>query len=275
MENPYIPELAVIKETKDETSDVKTFKISFRDKKSLDYLPGQFIELTVFGYGEFPTSISSSPIPRKDFFETSIKRMGDATNALHRLDRGSIIGARGPFGNGFPVDELKGNNILFVAGGIGSAPLRSLIYYTLANREDFGSLKLLYGARTPDDIVFKKEVMPEGKIGQGLDVFLTVDKANEKWRGHVGVVTTLSKETEITPENTFAVICGPTVMIKFAVAELLKMGFQKDQLIVSLERMMKCGMGMCGHCNIGAKYVCKDGPVFTCKETGKFLELPF
>jgi NAD(P)H-flavin reductase len=274
MENPYIPDLAIVEEIKDETSDVKRFQISLKNK-ALDYLPGQFIELTVFGYGEFPTSICSSPIPSKEHFETSIKRIGDVTNALHRLNRGSIIGVRGPFGNGFPVDRLKGKNILFVAGGIGSAPLRSLIYYTLVNRKDYGDLKLLYGARTPSDIVFKNEVLPGGEINEGMDVLLTVDKGDEKWKGNVGVVTTLFKKTEITPKNTFAVICGPTIMIKFVVKELLKMGFPDDQLIVSLERMMKCGMGMCGHCNIGAKYVCKDGPVFTCKETRDFLESPF
>jgi NAD(P)H-flavin reductase len=266
MKNPYIPKLAIIKEVRDEAPDVKTFKISLKDG-AMKYLPGQFIELTVFGYGEFPTSVSSSPVPKKDHFEVTVKKIGDATNALHKLDIGSTIGVRGPFGNGFPLTALKGKNVVIVGGGVGLAPLRSLIYYLLANREKYGELKLLYGARTPEDLLFKDEMM-----NWDMEICLTVDRAGEGWIGNVGLVTTLFDRTKIEPENTIAVICGPPIMIKVVSEELLKMDFPESRIIVSLERLMKCGMGMCGHCNIGAKYVCKDGPVFTYGETMRFLE---
>jgi len=266
MKNPYIPKLAIIKEVRDEAPDVKTFKISLRDG-ALKYLPGQFIELTVFGYGEFPTSVSSSPVPKKDHFEVTIKKIGDATNALHKLNIGSTIGVRGPFGNGFPLSALKRKNVMMIGGGVGLAPLRSLIYYLLANREKYGELKLLYGARTPDDLLFKDEM-----VNWDMEICLTVDRAEKGWTGNVGLVTKLFGETEIRPENTAAVICGPPIMIKVVSEELLKMDFPEDRIIVSLERLMKCGMGTCGHCNIGAKYVCKDGPIFTCRDTMRFLE---
>ena len=266
MKNPYIPDLAVIKGIKDEAPDVKTFKISFKDGH-LKYLPGQFIELTVFGYGEFPTSISSSPVPKKNHFEVTIKKIGDVTNTLHQLKIGSTIGVRGPFGNGFPLSAMKKKDVMIIGGGVGLAPLRSLIYYLLANREKYCDLKLLYGARTSDDILFKDEMK-----NWDMEVCLTVDRATEGWTGNVGLVTTLFKWTEIKPENTVAVICGPPIMIKVVSDELLKMDFPEDRIIVSLERLMKCGMGICGHCNIGAKYVCKDGPIFAYGETMKFLE---
>ena len=270
MKNPYIPRLAVIKEVKDETSDVKTFKISLKDGRSLRYTPGQFVELTVFGYGEFPACFSSSPLSQRDYFEVTVRRVGDATNALHGLSAGSIIGVRGPFGNGFPLRMLKRKDVLIVVGGVGLAPLRGLIYYLLEKRGDYGELKLLYGARTPDDIVFKDEM-----VGWDMDILLTVDRAGKGWIGNIGVVTILFRDTEIKPDNTVAVICGPLIMISAVSAELLKRDFSEDQIIVSLERMMKCGTGMCGHCNIGAKYVCKDGPVFTYRETMEFLEAAF
>lgn len=270
MKNPYIPKLAVIKGVKDETPDVKTFTISLKDGEVLKYLPGQFIELTVFGYGEFPTCFSSSPLPERSYFEVTVKRIGDATNALHELDVGSVLGVRGPFGKGFPLDVLEGKNVLIIAGGVGLPPLRSLILYLLKDKEKYRERKLLYGARTPDDLLYKDEM-----INWDIDIHLTVDRAGRGWTGNIGTVTALLRRTKIGPENTVAVICGPPIMISVTCSELLKMDFSGDDVIVSLERMMKCGMGMCGHCNIGAKYVCKDGPVFTYRETMKFLEAAF
>jgi sulfhydrogenase subunit gamma (sulfur reductase) len=266
MKNIYIPNLAVIKGVKEETPDVKTFKISPKNGP-LNYLPGQFIELTVFGYGEFPTSISSSPEPKKNHFEVTVKKIGDVTNMLHQLKIGSTVGVRGPFGKGFPLSAMKKKDVMIIGGGVGLAPLRSLILYLLANRKNYCDLKLLYGSRTSDDLLFKDEMKH-----WDMEICLTVDRATEGWTGNVGLVTTLFKWTEIKPESTVAVLCGPPIMIKVVSDELLKMDFPEDRIIVSLERMMKCGMGMCGHCNIGAKYVCKDGPVFTYGETMKFLE---
>jgi len=277
MKNPYLPELAVIRRVKEETPDTKTFRISFKNGEMFNYAPGQFVELTVFGYGEFPTSISSSPLPAKDYFESTVKCVGNVTAGLHRLPEGSIIGVRGPFGNGFPVEEMKGKNLLFVAGGIGLAPIRSLIHYAMENRKDYGTLKLLYGSRSPADLVFKDDIIlnEEEAEKRGLEILLTVDKGGEGWKGNVGVVTTLFEKTDITPENTVVAICGPSIMMKFVVEELLKRRFKGDQLLLSLERMMSCGMGMCGHCMIGSKYVCQDGPVFTYEETREWLENVF
>ncbi|MCD6248604.1 MAG: FAD/NAD(P)-binding protein [Hadesarchaea archaeon] len=277
MKNPYLPELAVIRRVKEETPDTKTFRISFKNGEMFNYAPGQFVELTVFGYGEFPTSISSSPLSAKDYFESTVKCVGNVTAGLHRLPEGSIIGVRGPFGNGFPVEEMKGKNLLFVAGGIGLAPIRSLIHYAMENRKDYGTLKLLYGSRSPADLVFKDDIIlnEEEAEKRGLEILLTVDKGGEGWKGNVGVVTTLFEKTDITPENTVVAICGPSIMMKFVVEELLKRRFKGDQLLLSLERMMSCGMGMCGHCMIGSKYVCQDGPVFTYEETREWLENVF
>jgi sulfhydrogenase subunit gamma (sulfur reductase) len=266
VKNVYVPDLAVIKGIKEETQDVKTFTIQPK-AGPLNYLPGQFIELTVFGAGEFPTSISSSPLPKKNHFEVTVKKIGDVTSMLHQQKVGSTVGVRGPFGNGFPLNLMKKKDVMIIGGGVGLAPLRSLILYLLADRKNYCDLKLLYGARTGDDILFKDEMKR-----WDMEVCLTVDRATEGWNGNVGLVTTLFKWTEIKPESTVAVLCGPPIMIKVVSDELLKMDFPEDRIIVSLERMMKCGMGMCGHCNIGAKYVCKDGPVFSYGETMKFLE---
>jgi sulfite reductase subunit B len=271
MENLYIPNIAIIIETRKETPDIKTFRLSFKDRefqRKFIFKPGQFIELSVFGYGEAPFSISSSP-NQHDYFELTIKRVGNVTSALFKLNNGSAVGVRGPFGNGFPIQELENKNILFIGGGIGLAPLRSLINFVLSGREKYGDLTLMYGARTPKDIVFKEEIETWRKH---IDVHLTVDVGDETWKGTVGVVTVLFKEVDVDPKDTIAVMCGPPIMMHFVTKELLKLGFPENQIILSLERLMKCGIGICGHCNIGRKYVCKHGPVFTYKETKDFLE---
>lgn len=264
----YIPRQVKIERIKEETPEVKTF--FFPAEELPFYLPGQFVELSVFGEGEAPLSISSSPT-EKDFFSLSVKRMGRVTTRLHRLEEGKKVGIRGPYGNGFPLERIKGKNIVFVGGGIGLAPLRSLLKYALDRREEFGSLLLLYGARTPQDLVFREELLRWEKE-ESMEVFLTVDREDKKWKGRVGVVTTLFEATKLPPEERVALICGPEIMIRFVVKELTQRGFEEEEIILSLERHMKCGVGKCGHCNIGQKYVCLDGPVFTLKQIRELRE---
>ncbi|HEX54791.1 MAG: hydrogenase [Candidatus Altiarchaeales archaeon] len=265
-ENIYIPNLAEIKGIRRETPDVKTFQISFVDKRlrnNFHHIPGQFLEISLFGFGEIPISISSSPSRRE--LEVSVKNVGYVTSVLHEAEVGDIIGIRGPYGNGFPVDELRGRDILFIGGGIGLAPLRSLINFIFDNRGDFGKVYLLYGARTPEDIVFKDDI-EVWKGENNSEIHLTVDHADEEWKGNVGVVPTLLEKISPKIKNTIAIICGPPIMIKFTVKALLERKFGDEQIIFTLERMMKCGVGKCGHCNIGEKYVCIDGPVFRYSE---------
>jgi sulfhydrogenase subunit gamma (sulfur reductase) len=245
---------------------VKTFQISLSGDKSRDvfeYLPGQFLEISVFGVGEAPISITSPPT-RKDL-EISVKRAGAVTECLHKAEVGDVIGIRGPYGNGFPLDKLKGGDVLFIGGGIGLAPLRSLINFMFDNRGKFGRIFILYGAKTPEDLVFRDELGSWMKE-KDTEVYVTVDKKDSKWKGDVGVVPKLLEKINPDLENTYAVVCGPPVMIKFTVKALIDMGFSDDQIIFTLERMMKCGIGKCGHCNIGSKYVCIDGPVFSYAE---------
>ncbi|MEA3254758.1 MAG: FAD/NAD(P)-binding protein [Candidatus Altiarchaeota archaeon] len=265
--NPYMPEIVKIKDIKQETVDVKTFRIS--SPKGFKYLPGQFLEVSSFGVGEAPISITSTPT-RKDL-EISVKKVGGVTESLHEAEIGDKIGVRGPYGNGFPVNKLRGRDILFIGGGIGLAPLRSLINYSLDNRNDLGHISILYGARTPDDLVFRDELRSWGDE-KDTGVYVTVDNADDKWGGNVGVVPKLLEKIEPDLRKTTAVVCGPPVMIKFTVKALLEMGLGDEQIIFTLERMMKCGIGKCGHCNIGEKYVCIDGPVFSYVEMKDIME---
>lgn len=266
MENPYLAYPAVIEELKDLTlaKDTKLFKLRFKAKnlqKKIEYKPGQFVEIGLFGFGEAPISITSNP-STKGYFELCIKNMGSVTNALHNLNVGDTVWIRGPYGNGFPFEEVSGKDILFVAGGIGLAPLRSLINEMLAHRDKFGKIQVLYGARTPSDLIFTHE-LDEWK--KQAEVLITVDKGDDKWNGEVGVVGTLLTKTEINPKS-IAFVCGPPIMIKFVIKDLLKIGLSDENIITSLERKMQCGIGKCGHCNIGSKYVCIDGPVFSYKQ---------
>lgn len=267
MKNPYIPYRAIIRAIKDETYDTKTFSLAFQDGKhqqEFQYRPGQFIELSLLGYGESPISIASSPSQR-GYLELCVRRVGRVTEALHRLSENDVLGIRGPFGNGFPVEDMAGKNLVFVGGGLGLAPLRSLINTVFANRGDFGKVTILYGARTPDDLLFQDElVVWEGR--DNTEVLVTVDVGSGDWQGNVGVVTTLFNKTAISAQNAIAIVCGPPVMFRFVIQELLKLGFPEEAIMLTLERLMKCGLGKCGHCNIGPKYVCLDGPVFTYKQ---------
>ena len=277
-ENIYAPHLVTIKQVRNEAEGVKTFKLAFNDAavgEAFTYRPGQFGEVTIFGVGEAPISITSSPAS-KGYLELAVAGVGKVTRALHLKQQGDVIGFRGPYGNGFPFDEVKGNDILFVAGGIGLAPLRSLINQMFAERDKFGKISILYGARYPALLCFRDDIDRWAGL-ENSEVLLTVDTAPDNgWEGNIGVVGSLLPKTRIDLENTVAFVCGPPIMIHFVIMDLLKMGFGEDRIITTMERRMECGLGKCGHCNIGEEYVCLDGPVFSyqhLKELGESIEL--
>jgi len=275
MGNIYLPYKTIIKDIKQETPDTKTFVLAFKDKKiqeNFDYKPGQFVELSIYGAGEAPFGISTSPT-QKGSFAITVRAVGRVTRALHKLEIGNEVGIRGPFGNGFPYSEVKGKDILFVGGGIGLPPLRSLIYYIFDNRGDYKNITILYGARTPEDLVYKDDLTQWGKRTD-IKLMVTVDAASKDWEGNVGVVTTLFEQIQLDVPNTVAFVCGPPIMIKFVIRDLLKMGFLEENIISTLERYMKCGVGKCGHCAIGHKYVCIDGPVFNYRQIKNLKEEP-
>lgn len=262
--NIYTPDLAIIKKVCGEAAGIKTFTLEFQEpeiQKSFDYRPGQFVELTVFGVGEAPISITSSPV-NKGYLELTVAAVGKVTRALHLRKEKDIVGLRGPYGNRFPFDEVKGKNILFVGGGIGLAPLRSLINQMFAQRGDFAKISILYGARELGLLCFMDDLEGWGKT-ENSEVLLTVDAPDAKWKDNVGVVGSLLPKIDIDIKNTIAFVCGPPIMIHFVLLDLLKMGFEEEQIITTMERRMECGVGKCGHCNIGKSYVCLDGPVFS------------
>ncbi len=264
--NPYLPDVATITEIIDETPAIKTFRVVLGEKrmKEFSFKPGQVGQLSVFGTGE-STFVINSPPSRMDYLQFSVMRAGEVTSKLHSMSPGDQIGVRAPLGNWFPYEDLKGKNIVFVGGGIGMAPLRTLLLYMLDNRGDYGDISLLYGARTPQDMAFQYE-LPDWLGRDDLKTQLTVDVESEGWEHSVGLIPNVLLEMEPSPENTVAVTCGPPIMIKFTIQALHKLGFQDNQIITTLEKRMKCGVGICGRCNIGTKYVCKDGPVFTYEE---------
>ena len=261
-----IPMIGVVTDIRTETPDVKTFRVVGRDgKKLFEHMPGQCAMVSVPGVGEAMFSITSSPT-NKEYQEFSIKRCGSLTDYLHGMNVGDEITVRGPYGNAFPVETaLKKQNLLFIAGGIGLAPLRSVINYVLDNRSDYGTVDILYGSRSKDDLVQLKEIQDVWMKTEGVNVYLTIDREQEGWDGHVGFVPAYLKELGFDTNKT-ALLCGPPIMIKFCLASLIEMGFSKEQVYTTLELRMKCGIGKCGRCNIGSKYVCKDGPVFRCDE---------
>ncbi|MEW6524376.1 MAG: FAD/NAD(P)-binding protein [Bacillota bacterium] len=268
MKNPYVPEEAIIEEIIEETAvnDVKTFRVVFTSeetRRSFSYRPGQFAEVSVFGLGEAPISITSSPT-QEGYLEFSIKKAGVVTTALHHAEQGDRIGVRGPYGNVFPVEDMEGKNLVFIAGGIGLAPLRSLFNYCIhqKNRPKFQSVTMIYGARSPGDLVFKWE-LEKWDARPDIDQYVTVDRGDEKWTGRVGFVPAVLMDVKPSPENTVAITCGPPIMIKFVLQNLEQLGFTPEQIVTTLEMRMKCGIGKCGRCNIGSQYVCMDGPVFT------------
>lgn len=258
MDNAYVPSLIEITRCVQEAPGTKTFCLKY----PLKFNPGQFLEVSCLGIGEAPISISSSP--KEDFLKITFRRVGCVTTGLFNLKENDSLGIRGPFGNGFPLTQLEGKNLLFIAGGIGLAPLRSLLKLLLSNPQAqsrrIGNAFLLYGCRTPKEILYKKEIKQWRKF---IQVLLTVDRADSKWTGKVGVVTQLLDEVKFEPQNSKAFVCGPEIMMRFTTQKLIKLEMKPADIILSLERKMQCGMGKCGHCYIADKFVCKDGPVFT------------
>jgi len=263
-----MPQTATVLDITAETPDIKTLRVSGKDGLPFEFMPGQCAMLSIPPVGEAIFSTTSSPTCR-DCLEFSIKDVGAVSGALHGLAPGAQIGIRGPYGNGFPVEEMKGKDLLFIGGGIGLASLRSLIGYCFANRKDYGHIDIVYGARSPADMIRKSEVKETWAEQPDTKVHLTVDAEFPDWKGHVGFVPTYVSELAFTPQGIVAITCGPPIMIKFVLQALEKLGFADDQVITTLEMRMKCGVGKCGRCNIGPVYVCKDGPVFSLAELNK------
>lgn len=263
---PLIPMVAVVTDIRVDTPDVKTFRVVGLDgKKPFVHVPGQCAMLSMPGVGEALFSITSSPTNR-DFLEFSIKKCGCVTDWLHGMEPGQQITLRGPYGNGFPVEsDFLGRDLLFIAGGIGLVPLRSVIHYVRDRRDRYGQVDIVYGARSREDLVDYPEIVREWSKEAGLRVHLTIDREQAGWEGHVGFVPDFVRELGFDTGKT-AVICGPPIMIKFTLAALQELGFQKTQVYTTMELRMKCGIGKCGRCNIGDQYVCKDGPVFRCDQ---------
>ena len=263
MEETLIPYVGTVTKIIDQTPDVKTFRVEAPNGgKLFEHLPGQCAMLSVPGISEAMISITSSPT-NKDFMEFSIKKCGCLTDWLHAMDEGQMITVRGPYGRPFPVDgALAGKNLVFVAGGIGLAPLRSVINYVRDNRDKYGRVDIIYGSRSKDDLVYYDEIVAEWMNTPDFHVHLTIDREQEGWDGHVGFVPNYIAELELSAVNTCALVCGPPIMIKFSLPNLINAGFDKTQIFTTMELRMKCGIGKCGRCNIGNKYVCKDGPVF-------------
>lgn len=267
LENIYVPQPAVIDKIVDETYDTKTFTLHFRDKKfndAFNFKSGQFVEVSILGKGEAPIGFASSPFRKKNF-DITVRRVGAVTNALHEIKPKDVIGIRGPLGNSFPFHEVENYDLLFIAGGIGLPPLKSLIDPVLEHRKKFGQVTILYGARTPEDRVYKSTLVEWSKRDD-LNLLQTVDRATNGWSANVGVVTTLFPKIKVDVEKTIAFTCGPPIMIRFVILDLLALGLPDERIISTLERYMKCGIGKCGHCAIGHKYVCVDGPVFSYKQ---------
>ncbi len=274
MPNIYIPTLTKIKSivAENKANDIKTIELEFikeEDYKAFDYLPGQFAEVNVIGKGESPIGIASSPT-EEGTIKFTIKRMGTVTSAIHGAELGDTIGIRGPMGNGWPMEELKGKNIVVIGGGFAFSTLRSLILYVLddKHRKDYGNITVIYGNRNSAEVLYR-DVLEEWEKRDDIEIVLTIDGPEDTWTRKVGYVAAVVKEVAPSPDNAVAIICGPPIMIKTAQNELLKLDWKDDQILNSLEMRMKCGVGKCGRCNIGSKYVCIDGPVFSVAELKK------
>ncbi len=273
MPNLLLPSVATILTQRDETPDVRTYALRFRDpdeRAGFAFTPGQFLELSVFGFGEAPFCLASSPTRGPDV-EVTVRRCGRLTDALHTLGPGDEVGLRGPCGNGFDVDAARGKDLVFVAGGIGLPPLRSLIWNVFDRRREFGRVTILYGARTPSDLVYKDELR-DWERQADVTVRVTVDRTGPGWDGTVGMVPVLFDHVELNAATSLAYVCGPPIMIKFVVQDLLKRGFAAEHVISTLERMMQCGVGKCNHCCVGHRYLCRDGPVFNVREITEMWE---
>lgn len=274
-DNPYIPYPVTLEDVtiENEAKDLKTFKLVFdneEDKKAFSYKPGQFGEVSVLGMGESPFGIASSPT-EEDYLLFTVKLTGSVTQELHNSEPGRKLGVRGPLGNTFPWDRMEGKDIVIVSGGFAFTTLRSAIVYMLSgqNRKKFGKITVLYGARSPGELMYK-ETLKSWQDNPDIDLTLTVDREpEEEWDGEVGLVPNVLREMKPSVADTLALVCGPPIMIRFTIPVLQELGFEKNDIILSLENRMKCGFGKCGRCNVGAKYVCVDGPVFTFSELEK------
>jgi NAD(P)H-flavin reductase len=270
----YVPMIATVTKIADLTETEKQFFIKIDDPKereSFNFLPGQFIELTVFGVGEAPFSIPSSP-NNKEYFELCVRNIGSVSGALHRMKAGAKVGIRGPFGKGyFPYEKMKGNNVAIVAGGLGMAPVRSLLLQMLEDRKSYKGLTLIYGCVDPNNLLYRDEI-EELRKRDDIEVKLTVDNPDADWEDAVGVCTNLIPEIGYDPEDTYVVVCGPPVMYKFVILELNERKYIPERIFLSLERRMECGVGKCNHCHIGDKLTCVDGPVFSLWEINNLKE---
>jgi len=276
-ENPYVPmPVEIIKIiTEVDTKDIKTFRLAFvnkEDEERFKYIPGQFAELSIYGKGESPIGIASSPT-QKGYIEFTVQKAGVVTSTLHEMEEGTLMGVRGPLGNSWPIEFLEGKNIVIVGGGFAFTTLRSLINYMIfeENRKRFGKITVVYGARSPGLLLYKDELEAWAKRGD-IDLHVTVDKGDATWKGREGFVPTVCKEVAPSKENAVTVICGPPIMIRFTLPVFFDLGFSKENIITSLEMRMKCGIGKCGRCNVGSMYVCKDGPVFSLAELDKLTK---
>ena len=271
MSNPYIPYLTKIKSivSENKANDIKTIELEFineKEYKEFNYIPGQFAEISLIGKGECPIGIASSPT-EEGIIKFTIKKMGTVTSAFHDCEVGNTIGIRGPCGNGWPMEKMKGKNIVVIGGGFAFSTLRSLVLYASneKNRKDYGDLIIIYGNRDSGEVLYR-EILEEWEKRDDIKVTLTIDHEEEGWTRKVGFVAAIVKEVAPSPDNAVAVVCGPPIMIRTAVAELENLGWKDEQILNSLEMRMKCGIGKCGRCNIGNKFVCVDGPVFSLAE---------
>ncbi len=269
MINPYQPVEAKIEDIITETPNIKTFV--FKPKEKISFATGQFIELTVPGLGEAPFTPSSSPYETSRM-EVTIMKAGVVTDRLHKAKKGDIVGIRGPYGKGYPIDKFYNKEVLIVGGGVGMAPLRSLLLTLLAQKDRFKSLILSYGAKAPQDIVYK-DGFTEWFSEKGLKIYRSVDKADSSWKEHEGVVTVLLDKFKLDLENSVAIVCGPPIMMKFATMKLLSLNHKPQNIYLSMEKNMSCGLGKCGHCGLGKYYACKDGPVFTYEQIKDIHEI--
>jgi len=258
---PVPPHRYQIRKFVKETHDTFTIELhSQNGSPGFRFAPGQFNMLYAFGVGEVPISISGDPA-KEEVLTHTIRAVGTVTRAINRLRKGDYVVVRGPFGTAWPVEKAAGNDVVLVTGGIGLAPLRPAIYHIMANRAMYGKVAILYGTRTPEDILYRRE-LERWRSRFDLEVYVTVDRATSAWHGNVGVVTTLISKAHFEPSRTIAMVCGPEIMMRYTVMELQKRGVVNDSIFVSMERNMKCGTGLCGHCQYGPHFICKDGPVF-------------
>lgn len=268
--DPMLPQPYLVERVRHETHDTFTLELEAKNPSAATvFVPGQFNMLYVFGVGEVPISISGDPAEPEMLVHTT-RAVGTVTKAMRKLGRGDVLGVRGPYGTSWPVDEAKGRDVVIVAGGIGMAPLRPSMCQLISQRRQYGKVVLLYGARTPSDILYGREI-EQWRKRSDLEVAITVDRATGPWRDNVGVVTTLIPKATFQPASTVAMVCGPEVMMRFTIAELQRRGVSNENIYISMERNMKCGFGFCGHCQFGPFFVCKDGPVFRYDRVKQFL----